>query len=161
MRGSSICAGGNDDHRQRGLRNRRVRRGLARTGGEADGVQGHRVGHSGWGQDETVPAILRYESEQIYLAFTVPAKKDPIPPRQIAYRDVKSAEYTFGKSPRVAAAILLSPLFLFNSSKSHWLTVKTADDYVLLRLNKSNYKIAIAELEKRAGIKVESVGENK
>lgn len=107
------------------------------------------------------PAILRYESEQIYLAFTIPAKKDPIPPRQIAYRDVKSAEYTFGKSPRVAAALLLSPLFLFNSSKSHWLTVKTADDYVLLRLNKSNYKIAIAELEKRAGIKVESVGENK
>ena len=55
----------------------------------------------------------------------------------------------------------MSPLVLFNRSKSHWLTVKTGDDYALLRLDKSNYKLVMAELEKRAHLTVASVGENK
>jgi hypothetical protein len=41
------------------------------------------------------------------------------------------------------------------------LTIKTGDDYALLRLDKKNYKLVIAELEKRAHITVASIGENK
>jgi hypothetical protein len=88
-------------------------------------------------------------------------KKQAQPLRTLAYADVKSAEYSFGKSPRVSAALLVSPFFLFSASKSHWLTVKTSDDFALLRLDKSNYKLVIGELEKRAKITVASVGENK
>ena len=81
--------------------------------------------------------------------------------RCMKYSDVQSAEYTYGKSPRVTAALLVSPFFLFNASKSHWLTVKTADDYAIVRMDKKNYKLVIAELEKRAHITVASVGESK
>jgi hypothetical protein len=88
-------------------------------------------------------------------------KKKPEKNPTMKYSDITAGEYTFGKSPRVSAALLVSPLFLFSSSKSHWLTVKSRNDYVLLRLDKNNYKLVIAELEKRVGIKVESVGENK
>jgi len=106
-----------------------------------------------------IDSVLRYEPEA--LIIRPDDKKEAQAGRSLKYSDVTSAEYTFGKSPRVAAALLVSPLFLFNSSKSHWLTVKTADDYALLRLDKSNYKLVIAELEKRAHITVASVGENK
>jgi len=89
------------------------------------------------------------------------AKKQSNFMRSLKYGDVQSAEYTYGKSPRVAAALLVSPFFLFNASKSHWLTVKTADDYAIVRMDKRNYKLVIAELEKRAHITVTSVGEAK
>lgn len=106
-----------------------------------------------------IDSVLRYEPEA--LSIRPNDKKQAEAGRALKYSDVISAEYTFGKSPRVSAALLVSPMFLFNSSKSHWLTVKTADDYALLRLDKSNYKLVIAELEKRAHITVASVGENK
>jgi hypothetical protein len=106
-----------------------------------------------------IDSVLRYEPEA--LIIRPDDKKQAEAGRTLKYSDVTSAEYTFGKSPRVTAALLVSPMFLFNSSKSHWLTVKTADDYALLRLDKSNYKLVIAELEKRTHITVASVGENK
>lgn len=106
-----------------------------------------------------VDVELRYESDA--LVIQPKDKKEAAAGRTFKYADVASAEYSFGKSPRVSAALLVSPLFLFNSSKSHWLTVKTGDDYVWMRLDKSNYKLVIAELEKRTRITVASVGENK
>jgi hypothetical protein len=39
--------------------------------------------------------------------------------------------------------------------------VHTGTDYAVLRLEKTNYKLVLAELEKRSGKKVESIGENK
>lgn len=106
-----------------------------------------------------IDSSLRYEPEALVIQPDDAKAADSA--RTLKYADITSAEYTFGKSPRVTAALLVSPLFLFNSSKSHWLTVKTADDYALLRLDKSNYKLVLAELEKRAHITVASVGENK
>jgi hypothetical protein len=105
---------------------------------------------------------LRYDETSLSL-LPSGGKKElrDTPIRTIAYTEITAAEYTFGKSPRVTAALLVSPLFLFNSSKSHWLTVKTANDYANLRLDKSNYKLVMAELEKRSKITVESVGEDK
>jgi hypothetical protein len=104
---------------------------------------------------------LGFESNQFVVQEVTPNGKSGGVLKTLDYRDVKAAEYTFGKSPRVAAAILVSPFFLASSSKSHWLTIKSQNDYALLRLDKSNYKLVIAELEKRTGIRVEDVGENK
>jgi hypothetical protein len=87
--------------------------------------------------------------------------KNAIPERVIPYSEITSAEYTFGKSPRVSAALLVSPLFLFSSSKSHWLNIKHANDYTLLRVEKGHYKLMIAELEKRAAVTVQATGEDK
>ena len=101
---------------------------------------------------------LRYEDAQLVIVVD---KKKPEKNVTLKYDDITAGDYTFGKSPRVAAALLVSPFFLFSSSKSHWLTVKTKDDFALLRLDKGNYKLAIAELEKRAHVTVASIGEAK
>ncbi|PWT84992.1 MAG: hypothetical protein C5B57_03845 [Blastocatellia bacterium] len=106
-------------------------------------------------------AKLQYDLDGLIIAGSNSTIKKPNVLRALKYDEITGAEYTFGKSPRVSAALLVSPSFRVNSSKSHWLTVKTGSDYALLRLDKSNYKLVIAELEKRSGIKVESVGENK
>ena len=106
-----------------------------------------------------IDSFLLFQPEA--LAVQPKDKKQAQRLRTLAYADVKTAEYSFGKSPRVSAALLVSPFFLFSASKSHWLTVKTSDDFALLRLDKSNYKLVIGELEKRAKITVASVGENK
>ncbi len=108
-----------------------------------------------------IDARLQYDSDALVIAKSNSTAKNPLILKTLKYSDISGAEYTFGKSPRVAAALLVSPLFLFNSSKSHWLTVKTGGDYALLRLDKSNYKLVLAELEKRSGVKVESIGEDK
>ncbi len=105
-----------------------------------------------------IDSVLLFQSDALVVQ---PKDREAQPLRTLAYSDVKSAEYSFGKSPRVSAALLVSPFFLFSASKSHWLTVKTLDDFALLRLDKSNYKLVIGELEKRAKITVASVGENK
>jgi hypothetical protein len=99
---------------------------------------------------------LRYEDDRLVIVVD---KKKPERNVTLRYADITAGEYAFGKSPRIAAALLLSPFFLFSSSKSHWLTVKTKDDFALLRLDKSNFKLAIAELEKRAHITVAMLGE--
>jgi hypothetical protein len=101
---------------------------------------------------------LRYEDDHLVIVLD---KKRPEKNITLRYADITSGDYVFGKSPRVSAALLVSPFFLFSSSKSHWLTVKTKDDFALLRLDKSNYKLAIAELEKRAHLTVTSIGEAK
>jgi len=110
-------------------------------------------------KQKEIDSVLRYEPQALVVRPN--GQKEFEAARTLRYSDVTSAEYTFGKSPRIAAALLVSPLFLFNSSKSHWLTIKTGDDYALLRLDKSNYKLVIAELEKRTHVVVASIGENK
>jgi len=106
-------------------------------------------------------AVLMYNETALVIHASDSSLKKPHILKTIPYADVTNAEYTFGKSPRVSAALLVSPLFLFNSSKSHWLTVHTGTDYAVVRLEKNNYKLVLAEFEKRSGKKVESVGENK
>jgi hypothetical protein len=109
-----------------------------------------------------VDCAVIYDDDTMTIAPYKLKKSQPDPTVAMRYVDIASAEYTYGKSPRVAAALLVSPLFLFSNSKSHWLTVKAkSGDYALVRLDKGNYKLVMAELEKRAKIKVESVGEGK
>jgi len=106
-------------------------------------------------------AVLMYNDAALVIHASDSSVKKPHILKTITYADVTAAEYTFGKSPRVSAALLVSPLFLFNSSKSHWLTVHTGTDYAVLRLEKNNYKLVLAEFEKRTGKKVEAIGEDK
>jgi hypothetical protein len=106
-------------------------------------------------------ALLMYNDASLVIHAGDSSLKKPHVLKTINYVDVTGAEYTFGKSPRVSAALLVSPLFLLNASKSHWLTVHTGGDYAVLRLDKNNYKLVMAEFEKRTGKKVESIGENK
>jgi hypothetical protein len=106
--------------------------------------------------------ILVYDADALYIWPSLPKGTPDKPLLRFAYNEIASGEYTFGKSPRVAAGLLVTPFFLFSNSKSHWLTIKTANgDYALLRLDKGNYKLVMAELEKQARITVRDIGENK
>ena len=113
-----------------------------------DKVQAQRVKADG--KAEMVDIKLSFEATE--LAAT--EKKKNGERRALPYSGIQSGEYSYTKSPRVSAALLVSPLFLFNSSKSHWLTLKGLNGYIVLRLDKSHFRTVIAEIEQRAKIKV-------
>ncbi len=81
--------------------------------------------------------------------------------KTMSYATMKGAEYSYAKSPRWKTAIFVSPLFLFTSGKKHWFMVQTTDDYALLQLDKSNYKLVLAAFEVKTGKKVETVEDSK
>ncbi len=84
--------------------------------------------------------------------------------KSFPYESIKSAEYSNSKHPRwkagigaaIAVGVFALPLF-FMKGKKHWLTIKTGDDYAILRLDKDNYKIILPTFEARTGKKVETV----
>jgi hypothetical protein len=90
-------------------------------------------------------------------AFVVVERKDGTPIKTFSYSNIRSGEYSFGQSPRWKTALLVSPLFLFTSGEKHWFMVESDDDYALLQLDKSNYKIVLSTFEVRTGVKVETV----
>jgi hypothetical protein len=90
------------------------------------------------------------------------------------YSDIKAAEYSYSKNPRWktglglgAASIVFPPLLLiaipigFTKHRRHWLTVKTENDYAVLKLSKSTRKLFIPTFETKSGVKIEAVGEDK
>jgi hypothetical protein len=81
--------------------------------------------------------------------------------KEFAYKSFVGGEYSYSKAPRWKSGVFISPFLFLSSGKKHWLLVKATDDYVMLRLDKVNYKLIIAEWETRTGLKVEAQGENK
>lgn len=90
------------------------------------------------------------------------------------YSDIETAEYSYSKNPRWktglglgAASIVFPPLLLvaiplgFSKHRRHWVTVKTADDYAVLKLSKSSRKIFMPTFETKTGVKIEAIGEDK
>jgi hypothetical protein len=102
--------------------------------------------------DGTTVIIDADKGEKIYKSFP--------------YNTIVSAEYSYSKSPRwktaIGAAVLIGvfalPLF-FMKGKKHWLTIKTANDFAILRLDKDNYKMILPTFETSTGIKVETVAD--
>jgi hypothetical protein len=90
------------------------------------------------------------------------------------YSEIKDAEYSYSKNPRWktglglgAASVLFPPLLLiaipvgFSKHRRHWLTVKSSDDYAVLKLSKSNRKLLLPAFETRTGVTIKGAGENK
>jgi hypothetical protein len=90
------------------------------------------------------------------------------------YAEIKGAEYSYSKNPRwktglglSAAAIIFPPILLvsiplgFSKHRRHWLTIRTDDDFAVLKLSKSNRKFIIPTFETKSGVKVEALGEDK
>ena len=100
--------------------------------------------------------------------------KNNVNDKIIKYADIESAEYSYSKNPRWktglglgAASIVFPPLLLvaiplgFSKHRRHWVTIKTADDYAVLKLSKSNRKLFMPTFETKSGVKIEAVGEDK
>jgi len=94
--------------------------------------------------------------------------------KNFKYEDIKSAEYSYTKSPRWksglglgATAFIFPPVLLvaiplgFTKHRRHWLTIRTDKDYAVLKLSKTTRKLFIPALETRSSVEVEALGENK
>ena len=88
------------------------------------------------------------------------------------YAEIKDAEYSYTKSPRWktglglgAASLLFPPLLLvalplgFSKHRRHWLTVRTENDYAVLKLSKKNRKLILPAFETKTGVDVKGSGE--
>jgi hypothetical protein len=106
-------------------------------------------------------------------SMTIEAKNSSLK-KTFVYSEIKGAEYSYSKNPRWktglglgAASILFPPLLLvaiplgFSKHRRHWLTIRTGNDFAVLKLSKSNRKFIIPTLETKSGVKVEAMGEDK
>ena len=76
-------------------------------------------------------------------------------PLNIPSTEITRIVYERSSKPHYAAAIMVSPLFLFSKSKQHFLTVQYGSKYALFRLDKGNYREILAAIEASTGKKVE------
>ncbi len=76
--------------------------------------------------------------------------------RELNYSDIVEAEYSYSFKPllskgqTIALAVFLPSLvvpLLFLKKKEHWLSVRTANDFVVLRLEIRNYKRILNQFE--------------
>jgi hypothetical protein len=108
--------------------------------------------------------ILRLEEDKLVIR----SKAGGAELKSLPYSSIKSAEYSYSKSPRwkagigaaVAVGIFALPIF-FMKGKKHWLTIGGENDYALMQLDKGNYKIILPAFEARSGVKVVTVAEEK
>lgn len=102
--------------------------------------------------------------------------------KSLIYTEVKAGDYSYTKHPRwrEGAALTATGLLLGSSlavlavtpllplvaifggiklakskGRSHWLTIRTAEDYAVLRLNKQSQRLILAALETHSQVKVE------
>jgi hypothetical protein len=111
-----------------------------------------------------IPARLRLEADSLI----VESRKSRATMTRFRYSEIMSASYSVSRHPRrldgvglVAASSLgsLLPLALplvlsFSKSRKHWLTIRTNDEHLVLRLDKRNRQVVIPAFEGRSGIKV-------
>lgn len=87
--------------------------------------------------------------------------------KKFAFADIKAVDYSYTKKPMlsvggaVATALLVSVLIgiplLFVKKKNHWVTIRTENDFAVLKLGRSNFRQILAEIETH-GIKVNRLG---
>jgi len=103
-------------------------------------------------KSKEVDSILAIEE----TSLKVTNRKTAAPIKEFNYTDVKSADYSFSKKPllstggAIATVVLLGLLslpFLFMKKKQHWLSIRTENDYVVMRLDKNNFRQIINEME--------------
>jgi hypothetical protein len=109
-------------------------------------------------------ATLSYGENSLKITST----KAGVFSKEFNYADVKGADYSYSKKPllstggAIVTAVLLGLLvlpFLFMKKKQHWLTVKTENDYAVMKLDKDDFRQIKAELETHH-ITVTTVDEN-
>jgi hypothetical protein len=94
--------------------------------------------------------------------------------KEMNYSDITAAEYSYTKNPRWktglgigAAAFVFPPLLLiaipvgFTKHRRHWVTVRTSNDFAVLKVGKGIRKLFIPAFETRSSVKVTALGDNK
>ena len=94
--------------------------------------------------------------------------------KEWSYDEIRSAEYSYSKNPRWktglglgAAGIVFPPLLLiaiplgFTKHRRHWVTIRTDNDYAVLKVGKGIRKIFMPAFETRTSVPIKGVGEDK
>ena len=117
-------------------------------------------------ESKETDAILTIKKDN----FTVVPDKDKFKSmsKDFAFADIKVADYSYSKKPMlsgggaIATALLVGFIFaipfLFIKKKNHWISVQTEKEFVVLKLDGSNYRQITAEFETH-GVKVNTVKE--
>lgn len=96
-------------------------------------------------KSKEVDSILAFSED----SFKVTNRKTNTELKQFNYADIKAADYSYSKKPllstggAIATVVLLGLLslpFLFMKKKQHWLSIRTENDYVVMRLDKNNFR---------------------
>ena len=113
-------------------------------------------------------AVLEFNSDS--FSVTPDKKSFKSEGKTLRYTDLKTADYSYSKKPMlsgggaVATALLVGFIFalpfLFIKKKNHWMTVQTADQFAVLKLDGSNYRQIVSEFETH-GVPVKTVEEEK
>nr|MBA2736669.1 hypothetical protein [Pyrinomonadaceae bacterium] len=123
------------------------------------------------GQEVTETSVrLRFLDDEMQIESVSDGKTI----KTFKYSAIKDAEYSYSKSPRwktglglgVASIAFLPLLFVaipvgLTKHRRHWLTIKTENDYAVLKLSKINRKLLIPAFETRTRIAVKGNGESK
>jgi len=106
---------------------------------------------------ETVDGSLRFDAAKKEVQFVDKKGSSAV---DIKYDAIKSMLYEKTAKPRYAAGLLLAWPLLFTKSKKHYLTIQYTDaagagQFVIIHLDKSNFREAVARAESETGKKVE------
>ena len=79
---------------------------------------------------------------------------------RVTYQKVNTLEYGQSVSRRIAAAVLISPMFLLSKSRKHFVTLGYVDadgnqQVLVFRVGKGDIRSVLAGLEARTGRRVE------
>lgn len=90
------------------------------------------------------------------------------------YDTIRSAEYSYTKNPRWktglglgAAGVLFPPLWFiaipigFTKHRRHWVTIRTDEDFAVLKVGKSVRKIFMPAFETRTAVSIKALGDDK
>jgi hypothetical protein len=119
------------------------------------------------GQKKAAPAVkgtLAFDPETKTVNFLQDSGSTALTMLTIKYDAIKTMTYEKASKPRMAEAVLISPLFLLSSSKKHYLTFQYTDEkgegkYAIIHLDKKNAREAVTCAEAQTGKKVEQVDE--
>ena len=88
--------------------------------------------------------------------------------KEFKYTDIKNADHSYSKKPMlsgggaIATALLVGFIFalpfLFIKKKKHWMTVRTENDFAVIKLGDNNYRQIVSEFETH-GVKVADLKE--
>jgi hypothetical protein len=111
---------------------------------------------------QPIKGILSFDSATKSVEFH--DKKDT-PAFSIKYDSIRSILYEETSTPRYAAALIISPLFIFSHEKKHYLTIQFTDasgvgHYAIVHLDKKNAREVVAAAGTETGKTVERAVEN-
>ena len=107
-------------------------------------------------------------------AMRIVARSNGAVVKEWSYQEIKAAEYSYTKNPRWktglglgAASVLFPPLLLiaipvgFTKHRRHWVTIKTDNDFAVLKVGKGVRKVFMPAFETRTSVHIKALGDDK